>query len=74
MDGTRRLQRGEHADWLLKDPSDRLVALEVSGIDGFRDAGRLDEKVKQVCRVTFVSVRSACVVAFEPPAVDLITL
>ncbi len=67
----RRLQRGEFADWLLRDADGLPVALEVSGVDGPRDAKRTREKVRQVCKVDFASIRSACVVAFGPPAVDL---
>jgi hypothetical protein len=67
----RRLQRGESADWLLKDGNGALVALEVSGIDGQHDAGRLREKLDQVAGVTICSERSACVVAFETPVATL---
>ena len=71
----RRLQRGEFADWLLKDQADRRVALEISGIDGVLEASRLEEKLRQVCRAAAViPVQSVCVVAFGPPAVALRTV
>ena len=70
----RRLQQGEHADWLLRDESGRLVALEVSGIDGQRDRARVAAKLRQVARCTVSPVRSACVVAFQPPFADVDTL
>lgn len=69
----RRLQRGESADWLLTDPDDRLVALEVSGINGPPFATRLNQKIAQVAKARF-PVRSACVVAFGPPAAELATV
>jgi hypothetical protein len=44
----RRLQRGEHADWLLRDDRRGLVALEISGTDDGDDAARMKEKLLQV--------------------------
>jgi hypothetical protein len=67
----RRLQRGEYADWLLIDPDLRLVALEVSGIDGVPNGNRLSEKMRQVTQSDVAALRSACVVAFDTPAVAL---
>jgi hypothetical protein len=69
--GLRRLQRGESADWLLKDRDDRRIALEVSGVDGPHDSQRLADKLEQVIRATFADVKSACVVAFLTPAASL---
>lgn len=58
----RRLQRGESADWLLRDPEARLVALEISGIDEGDLADRLRVKLAQVRRATFTDHRAACVI------------
>lgn len=68
----RRLQRGESADWLLKDRDSQLIALEVSGIDGMPQAWRLAEKLRQAGRATITPLNSACVVAFEPPSAELV--
>lgn len=70
----RRMQRGEFADWLLEDRDRRLVALEVSGIDGMPDPRRVNEKLGQVARAIVKARLSACVVAFEPPAASLASL
>lgn len=67
----RRLQRGEAADWLLEDPEERLVALEVSGIDGDFDSSRLARKLEQAGRAAVAPSGWACVVAFGRPAVSL---
>lgn len=69
----RRLQRGESGDCLMEDPQDRMVVLEVSGIDGPLDHQRLEEKLRQVSKSTVAPHRSACVVAFTPPAASLAT-
>lgn len=69
----RRLQRGESADWLLAGPGESLVALEVSGIDGAADSGRMDEKLAQVAKATICTQRYACVVAFERPSAALVS-
>lgn len=69
----RRLQRGESADWLLESPGARLVALEVSGIDGAYNSRRLNEKRRQASRAIVAPCRSACVVAFGPPVASLVT-
>jgi hypothetical protein len=66
----RRLQRGEAADWLLEDIEGGLVAFEISGIDGPQQAQRIKEKLAQV-RIASVALRSACIVAFGPPAAVL---
>lgn len=63
----RRLQRGESADWLLRDAQARLVALEVSGIDEGDDAERLRIKVEQLRRATVGNRRAACVVELASP-------
>ncbi|MGH9279931.1 MAG: hypothetical protein ACRD12_17760 [Acidimicrobiales bacterium] len=67
----RRLQRGEFADWLMEDTGRRLVALEVSGIDGQPDPGRVAEKVQQVANAIVTEHGCACVVAFGPPATSV---
>lgn len=68
----RRLQRGEFADWLLIDPQGRLVALEVSGIDGSYKKERLEEKWRQVQKVSISSIHVVCIVAFGPPTLHLV--
>ena len=70
----RRLQQGESADWLLRDPDGGLIALEVSGVDGDRDTRRVTAKLDQVSRCTAAGRRAACVVAFGPPFADLADL
>ena len=67
----RRLQRGEAADWLLKDPLARLVALEVSGVDEREDPHRLRKKLKQVQRATVARRKAACVVELMAPRAAL---
>jgi hypothetical protein len=72
----RRLQRGEHADWLLRDTkSRRLVALEVSGTDDGDGAARLVAKLAQVAESRAARIRAACVVGFLEPhaALDLVS-
>jgi hypothetical protein len=68
----RRLQRGEHADWLLRDRRGGLVALEVSGTDDGDEAARLREKVAQVALCELGSLRAACVVRFLEPRAALV--
>ena len=63
----RRLQRGESADWLLRDAQARLVALEVSGIDKGDDSQRLRIKLEQVRGATVGNRRAACVVELASP-------
>jgi hypothetical protein len=70
----RRMQRGEHADWLLEHNGDRgreLVALEVSGVDQGSIASRLTEKLRQVAKTIDVDQRWAGVVGFEEPRAAL---
>jgi len=63
----RRLQRGESADWLLRDTDSKPVALEVSGIDRGDDSVRLREKLEQVRQATIADHRTACVVELSNP-------
>ena len=67
----RRLQRGESADWLLRDGNARLVALEVSGVDQGDDSERLRVKLEQVRGATVASLRAACVVELSSPRATL---
>jgi hypothetical protein len=67
----RRLQRGEHADWLLRDDRQQLVALEISGTDDGDDAVRMQEKLAQVLRNDDATQRAACVVRFREPRATL---
>jgi hypothetical protein len=70
----RRLQREEHADWLLEEMSEearQVVALEVSGVDRGGITSRLAEKLDQVARSEDVDQRWAGVVGFQEPAVAL---
>lgn len=51
----RRMQREEHADWLLEDLRAgklQVVALEVSGVDKGSIVARLSEKLTQVSKST----------------------
>ncbi len=70
----RRMQREEHADWLLEKTSEgtrQVVALEVSGVDRGEIAPRLAEKLGQVANSEDVDQRWAGVVGFEEPAAAL---
>jgi hypothetical protein len=70
----RRLQREEHADWLLEETGEaagQLVALEVSGVDRGSIATRMTEKLTQVSRSVDVDQRWAAVVGFEEPSAML---
>jgi hypothetical protein len=70
----RRLQREEHADWLLEDTAGRqrqVVALEVSGVDRGRIVARLTQKLAQVAKSVDVDQRWAGVVGFEKPITAL---
>lgn len=69
----RRLQRGESADWLLRDADENSVDLEVSGINAGSDSQRLQEKLEQVSRVTSAARRVACVVELRTPRATLET-
>ena len=69
----RRMQREEHADWLLEDVRGKrqVVALEVSGVDKGSIAARIAEKLKQVSRSIDVDQRWAGVVGFGEPIAAL---
>jgi hypothetical protein len=70
----RRMQREEHADWLLEDARSgkrQVVALEVSGVDKGSIAARLSEKLTQVSKCTDVDQRWAGVVGFGEPIAAL---
>jgi len=72
----RRLQRGECADWLLRDADDRRIALEISGTDNSDVEVRLREKVAQVSKSKAAGTggtKAACVVRFEEPLALLAT-
>jgi len=70
----RRMQREEHADWLLEQTEEgprQVVALEVSGVDRGSIAGRFAEKLVQVALSADVDQRWAGVVGFEEPRAAL---
>ena len=70
----RRLQREEHADWLLEEDRGgkrQVVALEVSGVNKGSIAARLSEKLTQVSKSTDVDQRWAGVVGFGEPIAAL---
>jgi hypothetical protein len=70
----RRMQREEHADWLLEDVREsgrQIVALEVSGVDRGSIVARVSEKLTQVAKSTDVDQRWAGVVGFEQPIAAL---
>ncbi len=70
----RRMQREEHADWLLEETWEgvrQVVALEVSGVDRGSIAARLAEKLEQVSKSIDCDQRCACVVGFERPLASL---
>ncbi len=70
----RRMQREEHADWLLEDVREggrQVVALEVSGVDRGSIVARLSEKLTQVGKSIDVDQRWAGVVGFEEPSAAL---
>jgi hypothetical protein len=70
----RRMQREEHADWLLEDAQQgvrQIVALEISGVDRGSILARLSEKLAQVAKSTDVDQRWAGVVGFEEPTAAL---
>lgn len=63
----KRLQRYQYGDWLMVDDAGEYIALEVSGMEGAFDPGRLRAKLEQVGRQTLVRNRCASVVAFKAP-------
>ena len=73
----RRLQREEHADWLLEHQDNgvrKLVALEVSGVDKGTIRDRLREKLAQVTKSSDVDQRCAGVVGFQQPEAALLSV
>jgi len=68
----RRGQRGDHADWFMRDPDDHAVAFEVSGIDAGDHEARLRSKLGQVGR-SLADRRAACVVELATPRAALAT-
>jgi hypothetical protein len=70
----RRMQREEHADWLLEDTAGgrrQVVALEVSGVDRGSIVARLATKLAQVAKSIDVDQRWAGVIGFEKPTAAL---
>jgi hypothetical protein len=70
----RRLQQGEHADWLLEHRSNdvrKLIAFEVGGTDRRAIAALLREKLAQVAKSIDVDHRCAGVVGFKQPQAAL---
>ena len=67
----RRLQRGEFADWLLADPNDQQVALEVSGLDNPDRGRRLREKTEQARQAMVTGRKAVCVVVLATPHATL---
>ena len=70
----RRMQREEHADWLLEDVGEngrQIVALEVSGVAQGSITTRLSQKLVQVAKSLDVDQRWAGVVGFEEPTAAL---
>lgn len=70
----RRMQREEHADWLLEDVGingRQVIALEVSGVDLGSIVARLAEKLSPVASSGDVDQRWAGVVGFEEPIAAL---
>ncbi len=70
----RRLQQGEHADWLLEHENNgvrKLVAFEVSGTDEPSITDRLRDKLAQVAKAKDVDQRCAGVVGFKRPEAAL---
>lgn len=72
----RRMQQGEHADWLLEESSEGTslrIALEVSGVARGNITSRLTEKLEEVshCEDEDVDQRWAGVVGFQQPVAAL---
>jgi hypothetical protein len=70
----RRLQQGEHADWLLEESSagaSLRIALEVSGVARGSITSRLTEKLEEVSRSEDVDQQWAGVVGFQRPVAAL---
>ena len=64
----RRLQRGDHADWLMENGAGSM-AVEVSGTIAGDPLGRLGEKKRQVAECSLPIYRLAVVVGFERPSI-----
>lgn len=65
---SRRMRRGEHADWLLRF-GQTFQALEISGTGASSESSaRLAKKLKQVSRCPPSVERMAVVVSFDQPA------
>jgi hypothetical protein len=64
----RRLQRGDHADWLMEN-EDGSMAVEVSGTVAGDPLGRLGEKKRQVAECSLPVYRLAVFVGFERPSI-----
>jgi hypothetical protein len=70
----RRLQQGEHADWLLEESNAGVslrIALEVSGVARGSITSRLTEKLEEVSRSEDVDQQWAGVVGFQQPVAAL---
>lgn len=70
----RRLQQGEHADWLLEESSagaSLRIALEVSGVARGSITSRLTEKLEEVSHSEDVDQKWAGVVGFQQPVAAL---
>jgi len=70
----RRLQQGEHADWLLEHHENgarKLVAFEVSGTDQRSITDPMRVKLAQVAKKRDVDHRCAGIVGFKRPEVAL---
>lgn len=70
----RRLQQGEHADWLLEESSagaSLRIALEVSGVARGSITSRLTEKLEEVSLSEDVDQQWAGVVGFQQPVAAL---
>ena len=66
----RRMQQGEHADWLLErrdNAGRKLVAFEVGGTDTESIARPLRDKLAQVAKAVGFDQRCAGVVGFKQP-------
>jgi hypothetical protein len=65
---SRRMRRGEHADWLLR-LRQTFQALEVSGTGtSSESSARLTKKLAQVSRCPLPVERMAVVISFDEPA------
>ncbi len=67
----RRLQRGESADWLLRDAGDDPVALEMSGMDVPDRGHRMRQKLNQVRGASAADQKAACVTVLATPSAEL---